>query len=114
SRSESRAKPHAHRLHSWQWLRRPPLQPRLWSRPRIFSNVARHSRLDTPVRHENKMRTSSQWGRRKVERLPPRLTRVNHAKIRDFQRTIFLRATEPVKLRKDYCSREVRTQPFGQ
>src|SRR6516164_7533028 len=28
--------------------------------------------------------------------------------------TIFLRATEPLKLRKGYCSREVRTQPFGQ
>src|SRR5262249_5745674 len=35
---------------------------------------------------------------------PPRLTRVNHA----------LRATEPLKLRKGHCSREARTQPFGQ
>src|SRR5262245_25394720 len=62
--------------------------------------------------HENKMRTSSQWGRRNVGPAAlARLTRVNHASIRN---TIFLRATEPLKLRKGHCSRDVRTQPFGQ
>src|SRR5262245_9850739 len=39
-------------------------------------------------------------------RLPPRLARVNHATIRNFQRHDIPAPTEPLKLRKGHCSRE--------
>src|SRR5262249_62149823 len=79
-----------------------PLQPGLQFRPRIFSNVAKHSRRDNSCAHENRTRTYSQWGSRRKVELAASATRVAHAMIRKFPET------EPLKLRKGHCSREVR------
>src|SRR6516164_1906016 len=54
-------------------------------------------------------------GRRKVEPAASAIDAGQPATIPEISSgTIFLRATEPLKLRKGHCSREVRTQPFGQ
>src|SRR5262245_4161542 len=69
---------------------------------------------------ENKMRTFKWGSRRKVKLAasaidagqPRHGSKFPEVPLADSQR--FLRATEPLKLRKGHCSREARTQPFGQ
>src|SRR5262245_3983992 len=69
--------------------------------------------------HENKMRTLSQWGG-KSSWPPPRLTRVNHAMIRNFQRFPWRSRTIPARHRATEAQEKVTalgksgTQPFGQ
>src|SRR5262249_14195162 len=67
---------------------------------------------DTPVRHENKMRTFSQWGRK------PAASAIDAGQPRHDSKFPEARYScaplSHLKLRKGHCSREVRTQPFGQ